>query len=155
FQTVWTTSAAPSAAAENEKRPKEELLNLKEKREPLSNSQTEEKQGREARGTSEKARKQKTEIPAEWLPHQQSMQNGEALGLSVAEIQIEAQKFRTYARQDARRSADWDAGFDNWLIRAAEYRGLKLGATPKPSGEVISFPTLPGSPQWHVWKART
>src|SRR5262249_42891621 len=119
----------------------------------LSNSQTEEKQGREARGTSEKARKQKTEIPAEWLPHQQSMQNGEALGLSVAEIQIEAQKFRNYARQDARRSADWDAGFDNWLIRAAEYRGLKLGATPKPSGEVISFPTLPGSPQWHVWKA--
>jgi Helix-turn-helix domain len=108
------------------------------------------KQGTEGREGRGQPRKQ--EIPTGWTPNQQSIQNGENLGFSHAEISREAEKFRNHARQNAREAVRWDAAFDNWLIKAAEF----MGRSPRSNGSVASAALVslrPFSPQWEAWRA--
>jgi hypothetical protein len=79
------------------------------------------------------------------------MDKAKALGLSDLDISRELQKFRNYAGQEDRRCRDWDKAADNWMINAADYRGLKpKDDTAKPDGAEVSYLTMPGSPQWQA-----
>jgi hypothetical protein len=77
-------------------------------------------------GTFDKGRKSpKTSISDSWTPNIASVDKAERLGFVRAEISVEAEKFRNHAKENDRRSADWDAAFDNWMIRGAGFLNRK------------------------------
>jgi hypothetical protein len=105
-------------------------------------------------GTFDKGRESpKTSISDSWTPNIASVDKAERLGFVRAEISVEAEKFRNNAKQNDRRCVDWDAAFDNWMIRGAGFLNRKPPQSAAPSGTVVSFPISPGSPQWVAWKA--
>ncbi len=98
------------------------------------------------RGNSRK--RTKTRIPDDWCPKNDSVEGGQRLGFSAAEIGREAQRFKNHAREKDRMAVLWDAAFDNWLIKAAEYANKS-----PPSEKTEFFPALPGSPEFQAWHA--
>lgn len=57
-------------------------------------------------------------IPAEWKPSQMHVDKARSLGLHVED---QAQRFIDHAIRNQRRLKSWDAGFTNWLRKAAEF----------------------------------
>ena len=41
------------------------------------------------------------------------------------DLDVEAQKFRAYAESNAKRYANWDRAFDNWLLNADNFNRSK------------------------------
>jgi Helix-turn-helix domain len=118
-------------------------------KEPLTNllGGHESERGETGKGSRGRRRKPETDLPANWTPSIATMDKAKRLGLSDLNISRELEGFRLHAKQEDRRCRDWDAAADKWMLKAAEFRGLKpKDATPKPNGAVLSFPALPGSP---------
>ena len=82
-----------------------------------------------------------------WLPNSSSTQKAQKLGLTQAEIGREREKFRNHARQNDRRAVNWDAAFDNWCIKAAEF----LNRAPL-EAKTDGFSAPPGSPEFQAWR---
>jgi biotin operon repressor len=95
-----------------------------------------------------KSKKEETEIPESWTPNQQSIQKGEALGLTGAEISREVQRFRNKAKEKARTAVRWDAAFDNWLIKAAEF----MGRSPPSQAKQEGYSAEPCSAEFQAWR---
>jgi hypothetical protein len=73
--------------------------------------------------------------------------------LSAAEFSREAQKFRNHAKQNARTAVRWDAAFDNWLIKAAEFLNKSPAVqTTNGTAQVIEFKALPDSAAFQAWR---
>jgi hypothetical protein len=155
--TTAVTKLADSSDSRVTRTSKEPLTNLLESssgadaRLAPSNSQTEKQGGASEKGKRRK--KQATELPDSWSPNLQSVNNGERLGLSAAEFSREAQKFRNHAKQNARTAVRWDAAFDNWLIKAAEFLNKSPAVqTTNGSAQVIEFKALPDSAAFQAWR---
>jgi helix-turn-helix protein len=155
--TTAVTKLADSSDSRVTRTSKEPLTNLLESssgadaRLAPSNSQTEKQGGASEKGKRRK--KQATELPDSWSPNLQSVHNGERLGLSAAEFSREAQKFRNHAKQNARTAVRWDAAFDNWLIKAAEFLNKSPAVqTTNGSAQVIEFKALPDSAAFQAWR---
>jgi hypothetical protein len=88
-------------------------------------------------------------LPDDWSPGSESKQKAQALGLTIAEIDRETQKFKNYARQNDRRVVLWDAAFDNWCIKAAEFLNR---SPPTIKSTAASFPARPDSPRGKAWR---
>jgi Helix-turn-helix domain len=99
-------------------------------------------------------RKPAKPLPDNWTPSIATMDKAKGLGLSDLDVSRELEKFRNHARQNDRRCRNWDAAADNWMIKAADFRGLKPKDNTPTNGTVLSFPALPGSPQWQAWRTR-
>ena len=65
-----------------------------------------------------KRRKPKKEIPEDWEPTDSHRLEARRLRI---DMDREARKFRNHAEATGRLLVDWDAGFRNWLDKAAEY----------------------------------
>jgi len=87
-------------------------------------------------------------IPDGWVPSNESRDKATALGLTQSEVQKEAERFKNHARQNDRKAVRWDAAFDNWCIKAAEF----LNRSP-PSEKSGGFSALPGSPEFLAWRS--
>jgi hypothetical protein len=101
-------------------------------------------------GESENGRKKAaTSLSESWSPSVSSTQKAEKLNLTQAEISRETEKFRNNARQNDRRAVDWDAAFDNWCIKTAEF----LKRTPQQAKtSEVAFPASPDTPRWQAWR---
>jgi hypothetical protein len=83
-------------------------------------------------------RKPKRRLPTNWQPPQLTEFVANATAHWQPErITHEAEQFRNHAHSTDRRLADWDRGFLNWLLKAAEFdanRRTRHGADPSESG---------------------
>jgi hypothetical protein len=100
------------------------------------------------RKKKEKSKKEETELPDSWTPNQQSIQKGEALGLTRVEISREVQRFRNKAKEKARTAVRWDAAFDNWLIKAVEF----MGRSPPSQAKQEGYSAEPCSAEFQAWR---
>lgn len=60
-------------------------------------------------------RKPRRALPTDWSPNTRHQQTAQTRNLDLTR---EAQAFRNHAESVDRRLADWDRGFDNWLLKA-------------------------------------
>lgn len=60
-------------------------------------------------------RKPRRALPTDWSPNTHHQQTAQKRNLDLTR---EAQAFRNHAESVDRRLADWDKGFDNWLLKA-------------------------------------
>lgn len=89
-------------------------------------------------------------LSSDWKPSPESVQKAQSLGLSAAEQSREVQRFRNHAVQTDRRAVNWDAAFDNWILKAAE---ILKKPTPSSNTDLETrFAAKPGSPQFAAWK---
>jgi uncharacterized protein YdaU (DUF1376 family) len=68
------------------------------------------------------------QMPESFTPNESSLMLAKTLGVSV---EVELPKFKDFNRMHGRLGKDWQAGFKNWLRKAAEYRapqGVPAGA---------------------------
>lgn len=65
-----------------------------------------------------KRRTSKTLIPEDWHPSEHHMQTASERGIDLA---TEAEKFKAYADSHAKRYANWDQAFNNWLLNASNF----------------------------------
>ena len=72
-----------------------------------------------------KRRSSKTLIPDDWHPNEHHVQTAGERGIDLAN---EAQKFRAYAESNAKRYANWDQAFNNWLLNADNFNRPKPGS---------------------------
>lgn len=89
----------------------------------------------------------KTRIADDWLPKSESVSEAKKLGFSEFEVHREGKKFKNHARQNEREAIRWDAAFDNWMIKAAEFSNKQ-----PPQEKIELFPALPESPQFAAWR---
>jgi Helix-turn-helix domain len=135
---TWEVNSSDSRVIRTSKEPPNNLLESHES-----------KKGEfEKRG---KRRKPETPLPDNWTPSIASMDKAKRRSLSDADISRELEKFRNHARQNDRRCRDWDAAADNWMIRAAEFRGQMPHTTNGPA-QVIEFKFRPGSAEFEAWR---
>jgi uncharacterized protein YdaU (DUF1376 family) len=91
-----------------------------------SQSQTEEAKA------SSGARKRGTRLSIDWWPSQENVDYALSHGLSLEQINHEAEKFRNYWISKAGAGAtklNWNATFQNWILTATEQRGHGNGRT--------------------------
>ena len=60
----------------------------------------------------------KTLIPDGWHPSEHHVQTAGERGIDLA---TEAEKFKAYAESNAKRYANWDQAFNNWLLNASNF----------------------------------
>jgi hypothetical protein len=65
-----------------------------------------------------KRRTSKTLIPDDWHPSEHHVQTAGERGIDLA---TEAEKFKAYAESNAKRYANWDQAFNNWLLNASNF----------------------------------
>ena len=65
-----------------------------------------------------KRRTSKTLIPDDWHPNEHHMQTAGERGIDLA---TEVEKFKAYADSHAKRYANWDQAFNNWLLNASNF----------------------------------
>lgn len=65
-----------------------------------------------------KRRTSKTLIPEDWHPSEHHMQTASERGIDLV---TEAEKFKAYADSHAKRYANWDQAFNNWLLNASNF----------------------------------
>lgn len=68
-----------------------------------------------AAGAPASRRKPRRALPTDWSPNTRHQQTAQTRNLDLTR---EAQAFRNHAESVDRRLADWDKGFDNWLLKA-------------------------------------
>lgn len=76
-----------------------------------------------------------TLIPDDWRPNQTHIDKAASLHLDVKH---EYQRFRASAEAKRRRLKNWNAGFTNWLRKAAEFNTQRQGRTPVTSPQRMS-----------------
>ena len=64
----------------------------------------------------------KTQIPDSWQPSPENYALAKSRGLNPAEINHEADSFRSHAQANARKLVNWHAGFNQWCIKAAKWK---------------------------------
>lgn len=65
--------------------------------------------------TDGKPRRGKHPMPADWIPGDKHFAAGEREGYGRSEVEWLAEQFRDWAASGAKRYADWDAAFRNWI----------------------------------------
>jgi hypothetical protein len=78
--------------------------------------------------TSSKRRTSKTLIPEDWHPSEHHVQTAGERGIDLA---TEAEKFKAYAESNAKRYANWDQAFNNWLLNCQNFNKPKHGYVNK------------------------
>ena len=68
------------------------------------------------------ARKRATRLQKDWWPSQGNIQYALAKHLSLDRVSVEAEKFRNYwtAKSQNATKLDWDATWENWILKAME-----------------------------------
>jgi hypothetical protein len=64
----------------------------------------------------------KTPVPEEYMPSPPLRKWAEDKGLSPAEINLEADKFRDYHKSYGNERVDWDAAFKTWILKVEDFR---------------------------------
>lgn len=85
---------------------------------------TEQRQIPEAKASG--PRQQGTRLPPEWWPSAANVEYAASKGLSTNKINTEAEKFRNHWTAKTGKDAtklDWDATWQNWILRAMEING--------------------------------
>lgn len=111
--------------------------------------------GAEEASDKKTRRKPQTAIAEGWKPNKTAFD-----GFSVSEVGREVTRFRNHAKQSDRRSADWEAAWENWMIKAAEIIGKPLLNSTEPPLERVhgarqgaKFYADGTSEQWSEWDA--
>ena len=74
--------------------------------------------------------KRASALPADFEPNE----NAHSLAASLAlDLTAELAKFRDYYAMTGKTGKDWQAGFRNWLTKAAEFRGSRPQARASPA----------------------
>lgn len=74
--------------------------------------------------------KRASALPADFEPNE----NAHSLAASLAlDLTVELAKFRDYYAMTGKTGKDWQAGFRNWLTKAAEFRGSRPQARASPA----------------------
>lgn len=81
--------------------------------------------------------KRAARLPAGWEPSARNLADADAVGLTPAEVQHEAAKFRDWAHGKGEAKADWDATWRNWCRRVVERQG-----TGPPPLRLVNAPLL-------------
>jgi hypothetical protein len=71
-----------------------------------------------------KSRTSKTLIPDGWHPSEHHVKVASEKHIDLA---TEAEKFKAYAESNARRYANWDQAFNNWLLNASNFNRSQHG----------------------------
>jgi len=77
-----------------------------------------------------RAPKRATVLPADFAPDDTARTLAASLALDVT---AELAKFRDYYAMTGKTGKDWQAGFRNWLTKAAEFRGGRPQARASPT----------------------
>jgi hypothetical protein len=67
------------------------------------------------------------EMPQNWAPSADHREKGRKLGLDVARVDAEAERFRDHHRARGAVFADWDAAFRNWLGNVPKFNASGPG----------------------------
>jgi|SRR5215467_11403024 len=67
--------------------------------------------------------RQKTSMPAGWIPRAEDIQALLDLGWWTFDIEDEIQSFRDHASSHASKYSDWDAAFRNWMRSPYQKKG--------------------------------
>jgi len=78
------------------------------------------------------------QIPDGWAPNDKHRTKAKASGL---DIDREAERFRNHATSQNRTLVNWDAGFNNWLLKAEEFQ------RPTPAIQTSGPPPLARRPK--------
>ena len=78
------------------------------------------------------------QIPEGWAPNDKHRTKAKASGL---DIDREAERFRNHATSQNRTLVNWDAGFNNWLLKAEEFQ------RPTPAIQTSGPPPLARRPK--------
>ncbi len=73
-------------------------------------------------------RTSKTLIPEGWHPSEHHVQTASERGIDLA---TETEKFKAYAESNAKRYANWDQAFNNWLLNASNFNRQQQGYVNK------------------------
>lgn len=82
---------------------------------------------------------------------QPNMKSASSAGLSQAEAEREFLKFKNHAAQNDRTSANWQASWSNWCIKAAEFMGRAPPPDPVRAVEISGYYAAFGSEQLEAW----
>ena len=81
-----------------------------------------------AKAQPSKRRTSKTLIPDDWHPNEHHVQTAGERGIDLA---TEVEKFKAYAESNARRYANWDQAFNNWLLNCQNFNKPQHGYVNK------------------------